>query len=113
MEDKNINANLDKCENEESVPEERVYSNPVFLDSDNVENKQFDSDNFQKGVEDFSYYAGAFSTLVSSGLSNVEAMELIITKISSDMNIKMTEISSKATIESAKNQSELIEKTQI
>lgn len=110
MEDKELNINIEKDESEEPVPTEIIYAEPILLDSDYVE-CQFDLNNFQKGIDDFSYYSGAYSALVSSGMSNIDAMNLIMTKINVDMNIKLTEINSQASVESAKYQSELVDKS--
>ena len=105
---------LDTEEMTDTIPdmetEELYFAEPIIFDDTSFFEE---NDEFKKGVQDASWFAGFYATLISSGMSNKEAFTCLFTKMEFDLTNKVSETNAKATIESAKNAQISLEKTQI
>lgn len=87
------------------------YTEPILFDTENlIDVSKFDKEEFIKGIKEASYTAGFYTALVNSGMSNIDAMNFILSKNSFDTNIQMNKVNAESNIEVSKNQSIMIEK---
>lgn len=91
---------LDECD-------EEIVEEISFLPLDCTEQcyATFDDDEFQRGIDDYSYTCGALTALCNSGLNPSEAIEYIVNRETIKHNLEVTRIGATATVESAKHAS--------
>lgn len=104
-------------ENQEIEVENRdiecLFADPLGLYTENlVEISEFNADEFQKGIKQASKECGMFTAYINSGMSNVQAYELILTKLTLDYQKEINDVTNKANIDISKNQVILNEKNQ-
>lgn len=93
---------------------ETLFVDPLGMSTENLEEEiEFDIEEFKKGIKEVSKECGMFTAYMNAGLSNIQAYELILTKLSLEHTKEITKSSNDASIEIAKNQSIMIEKTQL
>ena len=110
----NCQDNLQEINSEELLEELQSNPNEIILPPIELPSEYFEeSPEFQEGLRDGMKYAGFITALANTGISSVDVLGLLINRETIEMNIKIAEINSKATIESSKNQSIMIEKQQI
>lgn len=100
---------------EESPKNDDVYFYTALpMSTENLaEDIKYNKDEFNKGLNLASYDCGVYTALVNSGVSAENAMTYIFTLKNIDMNIKLAEINAKSSVEVSKNQSIMIEKSQL
>ena len=64
----------------------------IPMELDNLEGIKYDKKEFDKGVKDYSYVAGAISSLLNAGLSSTDALNYIINRETIEHNFKLQEI---------------------
>jgi hypothetical protein len=107
---KNQNNNeVDDDELKEIETEEIYFAKPLLLKDKKL---ILENPNFKKGIDDASYFAGLYSTLISAGMSNKEAFTCLFTKFDSDLTLKINENNNKATVDAAKFVQVTVDKTQ-
>lgn len=77
--------------------------NVIELDCEDLYKESIDVENFRDGIEDYSFVCGAITALCNVGLTPTEAIEFISNRETIEHNIKVTEMSAKASIEASKN----------
>lgn len=93
---------------------EAVYFEPLGLSTDNlVDIAGYDSDEFEKGIKLVSKECGMFTAYLGVGMSNIQAYELILTKLTLDHTIEVTKQNNGASIEISKNQAIVSDKVQL
>lgn len=90
-----------------------IFCEPIFINTENVGELQFDKEEFNKGLLEASYIAGVFTGLINCGFDHDSATNYLFAKLNCEMNIKISKNNTNAQIEASKNQSFLVEKTQI
>jgi hypothetical protein len=68
---------------------------------------------FSDGVNDSLYYAGMITGLMNLGISNVDAMTILLNKMNMDFNLELAKNNNDTSIECSKNQQIMIEKNQM
>jgi len=90
--------------NESDAP--LILCEPLGISTDNLaEDLQFDAIEFKKGLKDSSYFSGMYTGFINAGIPVEDSISLIIGKLNLEMNIKLSEITSKTNIEVSKNSS--------
>jgi hypothetical protein len=93
---------------------ETMFAEPIGLLTENlVEISEYDANEFKKGINEASKECGMFTAYLNCGMTNVQAYELILTKLSLEFTEKTTKISNDSAIEISKNQGIMIEKNQL
>jgi hypothetical protein len=90
-----------------------ILIEPINIDIANLEGIEYDVAEFQKGLNDYSYIAGAITALKNVGLNNENIIAYLTTVDVLKSNIKVAEIGKDSDIEVSKNQNALIAKNQI
>ncbi len=88
----------------ETYPETDCEEELTYLEMDCEEqyNATFDADEFQRGINEYSFVCGALTALCNSGLTPAEAIEYIVNVDTIKHNLEVTRIGADATIESSK-----------
>ena len=88
----------------EAYPETDCEEELTYLEMDCEEqyNATFDADEFQRGINEYSFVCGALTALCNSGLTPAEAIEYIVNVDTIKHNLEVTRIGADATIESSK-----------
>lgn len=106
----NINTGI-QIENREI---EAVFCEPLELLTENlVDISEFNANEFKKGIDEVSKECGMFTAYINAGMSNVQAYELILTKLTLDYQKDVNNVTNKANIEIAKHQSIITDKNQL
>lgn len=83
-----------------------ILCEPLEISTDNLGEKlEFNEDEFQKGLKEVSYYCGMYTGLINAGVPVDDATGFLFNHMSMTMNIKISEITANASIESSKNTS--------
>jgi hypothetical protein len=90
-----------------------MFCEPIYINTENVEELELDKDEFNKGLKESSYIAGFVTGLINSGWDLDSSINYLFAKLNSSMNIDISNINAKANIETSKNQNIVIEKQQI
>jgi len=85
-------------ESEESLE----FNVGITLDVSELENTKYLKKDFIKGINDYSYVAGAITAITNAGVSAQEALTYVLNMKLVDANIKMTDARCKAQVEAAK-----------
>lgn len=64
----------------------------IPMELENLKGIKYDKKEFDKGVKDYSYVAGAISSLLNAGLSSTDALNYIINRETIEHNFKLQEI---------------------
>lgn len=126
MEDKNLNCecedevvdqeveqvNLEDLSKEELIQVIEQLSNPI-VDMSEADGTPVDFDEFYKGVEKASYFAGMFQTLVSAGMSADNAYEIALNEHTSMYNLELAKLNNESQVEISKNNAIQIDKNTI
>jgi hypothetical protein len=91
----------------------QYFCDPIYIDSEPMEEINYDKSEFENGMKDASYFAGFFTGLVNAGMNTEDALNIILSKIGIENNIKMAQINKDTTIQASKNQSILTDKNMI
>lgn len=113
----------DNCKNEETEVQElevenrdieSIFFEPLGMGTENlVDICKYDVNEFKKGIIEASKECGMFNAYVGIGMTNVQAYELILSKMSLEFTENTTKLSNNASIEISKNQSIAIDKIQL
>lgn len=97
-----IDSDIIDCD--ETVCCEEEGEEIAFLPIDCTEQclATYDDDEFQRGIDEYSYVCGALTALCNAGLSPSEAIEYIVNKDTIQHNLEVTKIGANATVESSK-----------
>jgi hypothetical protein len=92
---------------------EAMFFAPIGLNTENlVDICEYDINEFQNGIKEVSKECGMFTALLSSGMTNVQAYDLLLTKIGMDFQKEINIDNNKTSIEVSKYQSIMIDKNQ-
>lgn len=88
----------------EDCPTEGVIETYSFIEIDcsDQEDEVYNTENFKKGIEDYSYVCGAITALCNAGLNPTEAIEYIVNQDTIKHNIEVSKIGAEATVRAAK-----------
>jgi hypothetical protein len=75
-----------------------------------MEIEDYDTVEFDRGVSDFSYWAGAITALKNTGLRFEDVVNLILNKMTIDHNIVTGKMANETSIEVSKNQTIVMDK---
>lgn len=64
----------------------------IPMELENLKGIKYDKKEFDKGIKDYSYVAGAISSLLNAGLSSTDALNYIINRETIEHNFKLQEI---------------------
>jgi hypothetical protein len=112
LDENDINQNSQNIQ-EPEYEQLTMFCEPIYLDTENVEDLQLDKIEFEKGLKEVSYLSGMVTGLINIGIPLEEAINYLYARLNSDMNIKIAEINCKASIESSKNTSIIMDKQQV
>ena len=122
MEKENEIINEEKvcdCEEQELFTAEDITSlleevmPKVDINLDNVKDISLDKKAFKNGVDSVSCICGQYSALKNVGIESSSCIDIIISLLNADHNIKMQESTCKNNIEISKIQQIQMEKTQL
>lgn len=85
----------------------------VEVDTEECQGASLDVKEFTKGIVDVSRICGKFSALKSVGMTNAEAIDIIVNQDNVEFNLKLNSDTGKANVEVAKAQSLQISQNQI
>lgn len=78
---------------------------PIYIETDNLDNVEYDQEDFARGVKDISYLCGQITALVNTGLPPEVALDYLFNlKLNNDNienSIKLTELNSETQIKCA------------
>jgi hypothetical protein len=78
---------------------------PIAMDIEN-----YDTEEFDRGISEFSYWAGAITALKNTGLRFEDVVNLILNKMTIDHNIVTGKMANETSIEVSKNQTIVMDK---
>jgi len=89
-------ATLEETFDTSQYAEKIFFSSPLIFEEDEFT----ESEDFQSGVNKAMGVCGIYSTLVSNGIATDDAVNLIISMLNVEMNIKIAELNKEAQINS-------------
>lgn len=75
--------------------------------------EMINSDKFQEGCDDASYYCGFYTSLINAGMTSKFAEDCVMNKMTIDHNIQSGDMANKTSIAISKNQSVQVDKAQV
>jgi hypothetical protein len=73
----------------------------------------YNTDDFYKGIEDYSYISGAITALLNTGVSESFVLDYLLHKQTIEHNLKAAELNKEMSIEISKNQRIMTEKNEL
>lgn len=110
----NIEDIIQNIQNEPEETEKMIFfCDPILVNLKEVENLTLNKQEFNRGLKDSSYISGFYTGLINVGFDHEYAINLILTKMHSDMNIEMAKINANSNVEVSKNTPMVLEKQQV
>ena len=108
--EENVETTLDKSENVDYNELEAVINavqlKVLEIDTDELSKTKYDKESFEKGVKDFSYYAGAIAALTNIGVNVSDALmflkEYVYNNLAMDCSIEIAKLNNDNTLKVAK-----------
>ncbi len=111
------NEELDIQEKEielENRDVEAMFVEPIGLSTEKlVDIAEFDVNEFKKGITEASKECGIFTAYINAGMTNVQAYDLILTKLTLEYQKELNNDANKTAIEVSKNQVVVNDKNQV
>ncbi len=93
---------------------ECMFFEPLQISTDSlVDIEGYNSEEFQKGIKKASEECGIFTAYLGVGMTNVQAYELILTKLSLEHAQEIAKMNNNTAIEVSKNQSIILDKNSL
>jgi hypothetical protein len=95
------------------VIEQLMDSKDVKVNTENIQELELDSQEFQAGIDSISFLAGQFSTLVNIGVDKTSAIDIILNERNIEYNMQLNQMTCDNNREIAKIQQEIQENNQL
>ena len=99
----------DCCEDNES----EFYIAPLVVLDEEKKDNMINHPKFTQGLLDSLYFSGMITGLMNLGMSNVDAMTLLLSKMNIDFSLELAKNNNDTSIECSKNQQIIMEKNQM
>ena len=116
MKEENEIPFADECESDNEAvnlqyPEsDGSISIGVLIDTTNVKELTYSKKEFDRGLKEYSYAAGAFTALVNAGMPSTDAINYIMNMYVLDTNKELTKMKCDAQVEASKFMRENMER---